>query len=106
MTHRREIQQHRESIIEIQGVDELKPMNYAIIPDRIEAGTFMTIAGITGSDIILKECRVEDLDALIMKLRETGIVFENSEKGLRVTGSEKLKSTNITTMPYPGFPRI
>jgi UDP-N-acetylglucosamine 1-carboxyvinyltransferase len=93
-----------ESIIEIQGVDELKPMNYAIIPDRIEAGTFMTIAGITGSDIILKECRVEDLDALIMKLRETGIVFENSEKGLRVTGSEKLKSTNITTMPYPGFP--
>jgi len=93
-----------ESIIEIEGVDEMRPMNYAIIPDRIEAGTFMTIAGITGSDITLKECRIEHLDALIMKLREAGLHFEKREEGLRVFGPAKLRSINIKTMPYPGFP--
>ncbi len=93
-----------ESIIEIEGVDEMRPMNYSIIPDRIEAGTFMTIAGITGSDITLKECRIEHLDALIMKLRDAGLHFEKREEGLRVLGPAKLKSTNIKTMPYPGFP--
>jgi UDP-N-acetylglucosamine 1-carboxyvinyltransferase len=93
-----------ESIIEIEGVDELRPVNYEIIPDRIEAGTFITIAGITGSDIILRECKVEHLDAVVMKLRETGILFENREEGLRVIGPMRPKSTNIKTMPYPGFP--
>ncbi len=93
-----------ESIIEIEGVDELRPMNYEIIPDRIEAGTFITIAGITGSNILLRECKVEHLDALVMKLREVGILFENSEKGLRVIGPVRPISTNIKTMPYPGFP--
>jgi UDP-N-acetylglucosamine 1-carboxyvinyltransferase len=93
-----------ESIIEIEGVDELRPMNYEIIPDRIEAGTFITIAGITGSNILLRECKVEHLDALVMKLREAGILFEKSEKGLRVIGPVRPISANIKTMPYPGFP--
>jgi len=93
-----------ESIVEIEGVDELRPMDYSIIPDRIEAGTFMTIAGITNGDITLRECRIEHLDALLMKLREAGMRFENREKGLRVLGPERPKSTNIKTMPYPGFP--
>lgn len=93
-----------ESVIEIEGVDQLNSMNYEIIPDRIESGTFMTIAGITGSDITLKECRIEHLDALVMKMKEAGLIFENSEEGLHVTGPERPKSTNVKTMPYPGFP--
>jgi UDP-N-acetylglucosamine 1-carboxyvinyltransferase len=93
-----------ESVIEIEGVEELSPMRYEIIPDRIEAGTFMTIAGITGSDIMLRGCRIDHLDALIMKLRQTGLDFKDTESGLRVIGPPRPKSANIKTMPYPGFP--
>lgn len=94
-----------ESVIEIEGVDELKPIhNYQVIPDRIEAGTFMTIAGITGGDLILKDCRPEHLDAVIMKLKDTGIVFKETKKGLSVIGPKRLIAQNIKTIPYPGFP--
>ncbi|MEW6418593.1 MAG: UDP-N-acetylglucosamine 1-carboxyvinyltransferase [Nitrospirota bacterium] len=93
-----------ESIIEIEGVDELKPIQYSIIPDRIEAGTFMTIAGITGSDIIIKGSSPEHLDALIMKLEETGLVFEHTSEGIRVLGPSRPTASNVKTMPYPGFP--
>jgi UDP-N-acetylglucosamine 1-carboxyvinyltransferase len=93
-----------ESIIEIEGVAELKPIHYSIIPDRIEAGTFMTIAGITGGDIIIKKCRPEHLDALIMKLKEVGLVFEHVADGFRVLGPSRPKASDVKTMPYPGFP--
>jgi UDP-N-acetylglucosamine 1-carboxyvinyltransferase len=93
-----------ESVIEIEGVEELKPLNYSIIPDRIETGTFMAIAGITGSDIIIKGCRVEHLDAPMMKLKEAGLVFEHVSEGIRVIGSSRLIATDVKTMPYPGFP--
>ena len=92
------------SVIEIEGVDELSPMNYTVIPDRIEAGTFMTIAGITCGDVTLKGCRLDHLDATIMKLKETGLAFEDVPDGIRVIGKSRPKSTNIKTMPYPGFP--
>ncbi|OGW39705.1 MAG: UDP-N-acetylglucosamine 1-carboxyvinyltransferase [Nitrospirae bacterium RBG_13_39_12] len=93
-----------ESIIEIEGVDELRPINYSIIPDRIEAGTFMTIAGITAGDIIIKDCRPEHLDASMMKLKEVGLVFEHIAGGIRVIGPSRPKAADIKTMPYPGFP--
>jgi UDP-N-acetylglucosamine 1-carboxyvinyltransferase len=93
-----------ESIIEIEGVDELKPIHYSIIPDRIETGTFMTIAGITGGDIIIRECRTEHLDASIMKLKEVGLVFEHVADGIRVLGPSRPKASDVKTMPYPGFP--
>lgn len=93
-----------ESIIEIEGVDELRPVHYSIIPDRIEAGTFMTIAGITGGDIIIKGCRLEHLDALMMKLREAGLAFEHVPEGLRVLGPSRPKAVDVKTMPYPAFP--
>jgi len=93
-----------ESIIEIEGVDELKPVDYSVIPDRIEAGTFMTIAGITGGDIILKGCRAEHLDASVMKLKEAGLAFEPVTDGIRVSGPARPKAANVKTMPYPGFP--
>jgi UDP-N-acetylglucosamine 1-carboxyvinyltransferase len=92
------------SVIEIEGVDELSPMNYTVIPDRIEAGTFMTIAGITCGDVTLKGCRLDHLDATIMKLKETGLTFEHVPDGIRVIGKSRPKSTNVKTMPYPGFP--
>ena len=93
-----------ESVIEIEGVAKLRPLEHTIIPDRIEAGTFMAIAGITGGDITLMKCRPDHLDALINKLRDTGMSFRTVKGGLRVTGPGKLHSVSIRTMPYPGFP--
>ena len=93
-----------ESVIEISGVARLKPLRHTTIPDRIEAGTFMAVAGITGGDITIKNCRPDHLDALMNKLTDTGITFRNLSQGIRVTGPERLKSVSIRTMPYPGFP--
>ncbi len=93
-----------QSVIEIEGVDELNPMDYSVIPDRIEAGTFITIAGITGGDITLRGCRLDHLDATIMKLKETGLAFEDVPGGIRAIGKSRPKSANVKTMPYPGFP--
>lgn len=93
-----------EGVIEIEGVDDLRPIRYSIIPDRIEAGTFMTIAGITRGEIIIKDCRVDHLDALVSKLKEAGLTFELLPDGIRVVGSSRPKSVDIKTMPYPGFP--
>jgi len=94
-----------DSIIEITGVESLVPMaNYAVIPDRIETGTFMAIAGACGGDIIIKNCRADHLDAVVMKLKEAGLSFEETPKGLRVRGPKHLKACTVTTMPYPGFP--
>ncbi len=92
-------------IIEIEGVDELKPINkYEIIPDRIEAGTFMAIAGITGGELIIKGCNPSHLDAVIMKLQETGIIFKKTKNGIKVIGPKRLLARDVKTMPYPGFP--
>ncbi|MBI5103286.1 MAG: UDP-N-acetylglucosamine 1-carboxyvinyltransferase [Nitrospirae bacterium] len=93
-----------DSTIEIDGVTSLRPLDYSIIPDRIETGTFMTIAGITAGDITIKKCRPDHLDALIDKLRAAGIRFRNVKDGIRVIGPERLNAANTKTMPYPGFP--
>jgi UDP-N-acetylglucosamine 1-carboxyvinyltransferase len=93
------------SVIEIEGVEVLKPIkDYKVIPDRIEAATFMAIAGITGGDLLLRNCCSEHLDAVILKLRDTGVRFMDTKDGLRVTGPERLIPQNVKTMPYPGFP--
>lgn len=92
------------SIIEIEGVDELKALDYTVIPDRIEAGTFMTAAGITGSDIVLKRCRIEHLNALISKLEAAGIKIEKTFDGVRVSGPNRPDAVDVETSPYPGFP--
>jgi UDP-N-acetylglucosamine 1-carboxyvinyltransferase len=92
------------SIIEIEGVTELTPLNYSIIPDRIETGTFMTIAGVTGGDILIKGCRLDHLDAMVMKLEEAGLKLEIHSEGVKVSGPLRPKAVNLQTMPYPGFP--
>lgn len=93
-----------ESVIEIEGVEELKPVNHTVIPDRIEAGTFMAIAGMTGGDITIRGCMLEHLHAFIMKLQEAGLRFEKTKDGVRVLGPARPRAIDIETAPYPGFP--
>ncbi len=93
------------SIIEIEGVSELiPPDSYEVIPDRIEAGTFMAIAGATGGDILIKGCKTNLLDAVILKMKDAGVVFKETPEGLRVIGPKRPNAVDIKTMPYPGFP--
>lgn len=93
-----------ESVIIIEGVTRLKPLRYSIVPDRIETGTFMAVAGITGGDITIKRCNLQHLDAVINKLKDTGMKIRAVKSGVRVTGPERLNAVNVKTMPYPGFP--
>ncbi len=91
-------------IIKIEGVDGLKPLDYRVIPDRIEAATFAAASAITGGDILMKNCRPEHLDAVLIKLKEAGAEMAATPDGLRVIGDGRPRAVNITTMPYPGFP--
>ncbi len=94
-----------ESVIKIQGVDELRPIaEYSVIPDRIETGTFMAIAAACGGDLMLKGARPGHLDAVILKLKDAGVEFHETRKGLRVVGPRRLTARDIKTTPYPGFP--
>lgn len=90
--------------IRIEGVDVLFGAEHNIIPDRIEAGTFMVAAAITGGNVLVKGAVPEHLTSLIAKMEEMGVMFEEEEDGLRVIGPEKLKAVDIKTMPHPGFP--
>ncbi|GFO53211.1 UDP-N-acetylglucosamine 1-carboxyvinyltransferase [Geomonas sp. Red276] len=90
--------------IRIQGVDELSATSHTVMPDRIEAGTFMIASAITGGDIKIHNMRLEHLDALTFKLQDVGVEITNKDGVVRVKGPKKLKSVNIKTRPYPGFP--
>ncbi|NOQ41421.1 MAG: UDP-N-acetylglucosamine 1-carboxyvinyltransferase [Desulfuromusa sp.] len=92
------------AIIHIQGVANLKPLKCQVIPDRIEAGTFMIAAAITGGNILIRGAVREDQEALISKLIETGTTIEPEADGLRVIGPEKLAPVDIRTSVFPGFP--
>lgn len=93
-----------EDVITIEGVEELGGTEYSVIPDRIEAGTFMMAAAITGGDVDVLEARADHLDPVIMKLRESGVDIREHETGVRVVGNGRLRSVDLRTMPYPGFP--
>ncbi|MCX5833164.1 MAG: UDP-N-acetylglucosamine 1-carboxyvinyltransferase [Deltaproteobacteria bacterium] len=90
--------------IVIEGVDSLHPAEAAVIPDRIETGTYMIAAAITGGDVTIKRCQPGHLDALITKLKEAGVSIEPVQGGLRVIGSKEIRCVDIKTLPYPGFP--
>ncbi|UCE19626.1 MAG: UDP-N-acetylglucosamine 1-carboxyvinyltransferase [Gemmatimonadota bacterium] len=90
--------------IEIEGVDNLSPQEEEIIPDRIEAGTFMGAAAITGGEVILENCIPEHVNAFTEKLRESGVQIEEGENSMRVKTSRGLQPVHVTTAPYPGFP--
>ena len=91
-------------IITIEGVDELSPIEHAIIPDRIEAGTFAIAAALTRGDVLLEGARPEHMDAIVAKLRSAGVSVSAEAGGLRVRGSGELKPIDIVTQPHPGFP--
>ena len=90
--------------IRIDGVNELSGTTHTIIPDRIEAGTFMVAAAITKGNVLVKGAVAEHLTSLIAKMKEMGVEIIDEEEGLRVIGPEKLKAVDIKTMPHPGFP--
>jgi len=99
-----DIQGAGTNIIKIKGVNNLKPLDYHIIPDRIEAGTFLAAAGITRGKVKIKGCNSEHMDAVIIKLGEAGLKITKEKDGLIAEGSERLASIDVKTMPYPGFP--
>ena len=90
--------------IRIEGVDKLHGADYTIIPDRIEAGTYMIAAAMTGGDIVVENVLPEHQKPLIAKLREAGAVVEEDIDNERVIGKNPLKAVSIKTLPYPGFP--
>ncbi|QSS99825.1 UDP-N-acetylglucosamine 1-carboxyvinyltransferase [Pontibacillus sp. ALD_SL1] len=90
--------------IRITGVDKLVGAEHNIIPDRIEAGTFMVAAAITKGNVLVKGAEQEHLRSLVAKMEEMGVIIEEEDEGLRVIGPEKLKAVDLKTMPHPGFP--
>ena len=90
--------------IVIEGVRELSPLTYEVMPDRIEAGTLMVAAGIAGGDICIKNCPVRYMGSTIEKLRETGLVIEEEKDNIRVRRNDIMKPVEVTTSSYPGFP--
>ena len=92
------------SLITIEGVDELHPVDHAIIPDRIEAGTLMVAAAVTRGNVLIRDCMPEHLDAVIAKLQAAGAEVSMEAEGVRVIGKAEIKPTDIATRPHPGFP--
>lgn len=91
-------------IIEITGVKKLRGVEYTIIPDRIETGTFMIGAAITGGEVILKNVEPSHLEAVITKLQEIGVKTWSGDKTIHIEGNKGLRGVEVKTMPYPGFP--
>ncbi|WP_440897947.1 UDP-N-acetylglucosamine 1-carboxyvinyltransferase [Amphibacillus sp. Q70] len=91
-------------IIKIYGVESLHGAEHSIIPDRIEAGTFMVAAALTGGNVLVEGAELEHSRSLISKMEEMGVMFIEEPKGIRVVGPEKLQPVDVKTLPYPGFP--
>lgn len=90
--------------IRIEGVERLRGCTHCVIPDRIEAGTFMVAAAITGGDVFVEGAISDHLKPVTAKLREMGVEVEELENGLRVRRNGPLKAVDVKTLPYPGFP--
>ena len=90
------------STIQIEGVDRLSPIEHTVIPDRIEAATYMAALGMTGGQIVIEEARLEHMEMLVEKLCEMGIEIDQVDGGVRVCVSKSLKSIDLSTLPYPG----
>jgi UDP-N-acetylglucosamine 1-carboxyvinyltransferase len=92
------------STISVEGVRELRPADVEVIPDRIEAGTLLAAALITGGDVLVRRARAEDMDALLVKLREAGAKIAAERDGLRLRAPAKPDAVDFVTAPFPGFP--
>jgi UDP-N-acetylglucosamine 1-carboxyvinyltransferase len=91
-------------IVIIDGVEELRPVEYAIMPDRIEAGTLMVAAGMTQGNVKLLNCDLSQMEAVAVKLREAGLEIFPDGEGVKVIGPANIKAVDVKTLPYPGFP--
>ena len=90
--------------VTITGVKELHPVRYAIIPDRIEAGTLLTAAAITRGQVRIKGCNGDHIEAIMEKLLDSGMELEKQGEDLVATGHDNIRGVDIKTMPFPGFP--
>jgi UDP-N-acetylglucosamine 1-carboxyvinyltransferase len=92
------------SLVTIDGVDELTPIEHTVIPDRIEAGTLLVAGAITGGNVLLRDCLPEHLEAVIAKLRAAGAEVAADGDGIRVRGRTEFRPADVSTQPFPGFP--
>ena len=92
------------NVIRIEGVNDLRGCSHTVIPDRIEAGTYMVGAAITNGDVYIENALTEHLKPVVAKLKEAGVYIEEDTDGVRVRGTGNIKSVDIKTLPYPGFP--
>lgn len=90
--------------IKITGVEKLAAVEHTVIPDRIEAGTFMVAAAMTKGDVFVDNVIIDHIKPVVAKLIEVGCIVEEHENGVRVIGTDNLMATNIKTLPHPGFP--
>ncbi|ENH96560.1 UDP-N-acetylglucosamine 1-carboxyvinyltransferase [Gracilibacillus halophilus YIM-C55.5] len=90
--------------IKIHGVNRLQGVEHTIIPDRIEAGTFMVAAAITGGNVFIRNAEVDHVRSLVSKLEEMGVRILEEEEGIHVLGPDILKAVDLKTLPHPGFP--
>ena len=92
------------STIVVQGVDRLHAASHTIIPDRIEAGTYMIAAAITGGEVLIRGGRMDHLTALMEKLTAAGVRIDEEPNGFRVRGERRVRGVDVNTAPHPGFP--
>jgi len=95
---------HGTSIIRIEGVERLQGCEYRVMPDRIEAGTFLCAAAITDGELLLEDCPLFELEAVAFKLREMGVWIEETDEGVLCRRGTELVGVNVSTLPFPGFP--
>jgi UDP-N-acetylglucosamine 1-carboxyvinyltransferase len=91
-------------LIKIRGVEKLHPMDYTVMPDRIETGTFVIAAAITNGDVLIRNCNPGHLDAVLAKVTEAGASVQANNGTLHVVGARTIKPVNVKTLEYPGFP--
>ncbi|SDE99532.1 UDP-N-acetylglucosamine 1-carboxyvinyltransferase [Sporolituus thermophilus] len=92
------------NVIKVEGVNELRGATHTVIPDRIEAGTYMVGAAITNGDVYIENALTDHLKPVVAKLKEAGVRIEEDINGVRVQGTGFLRTVDIKTLPYPGFP--
>ena len=91
-------------VIRIRGVKELHKTEYTVIPDQIEAGTFLFAGAVTGGDVTVNNVIPKHLESITAKLEDLGCIIEEFDEAVRVIGVHRLRSTQVKTLPYPGFP--
>ena len=90
--------------VKVNGVERLQGGSYSIIPDQIEAGTYMVAAAATGGEVLIRNVIPKHLECISAKLRETGTIIQENEDSVFVKGAKHLRRANVKTLPYPGFP--